>query len=138
MTYDPFDNATLHRANEALEQAKGILAMAEATRQETMRLTSVALWCDISQHAFSAKDKGKRGITMTRWDEDKGQDVEDLVMSCGPCAQVNPLIQAAQPDKPVPAAAIGAPAGRYNPDYTARLQREADAAAQSEWPNTKP
>jgi hypothetical protein len=121
---DPFDNATLRRAREATEQAQGLLRQAQMERMEIQRLMSQALWCDIGNHAFSAKDRAKRSIAMTRWDEDKQADVEDSVMSCGPCATVNPLIQAAQPDKPVSSAAIGAPSTSYDANYTKRLEQE--------------
>lgn len=122
---DPFDNATLRRAKETLDQAQGILRQAEITRQETMRLMSQAIWCDVGDHAFSGKDKRKRSLTVTQWDEEKQADVEELVMACGPCSSANPLIQRATPDAPVPAAAaIGAPSTAYDPEYTARLERE--------------
>lgn len=122
---DPFDNATLRRSKEILEQAETALAEARQERQKMAEMLNVALWCDVNDHPFSGKDKEKSSITMTRWDEDKQQDVADIVMSCGPCAAVNPLIQAARASHaPVPAAAIGAPADRYNAAYTARMERE--------------
>lgn len=122
---DPFDNATLRRANEALTQAENILAMAAAEKRELMELLNQALWCDIKEHAFSAKDKGKRSITLTRWDEDASKDVQDIVMACGPCASANPLIQAAQPDRPMPAADVKEQQGtRYSPEYTRALERD--------------
>jgi hypothetical protein len=120
---DSFDNATLRRSKEALEQAQGVLRQAQITKQETMQLMSNAQWCDVGDHPFSAKDKQKRSITVTQWDDEKQHDVEDLVMCCGPCSRVNPLIQRAAPDKPVPAAAIGAPSGKFDPEYTANLER---------------
>ena len=125
--HDEFDGATLRRAKEALEQAQNMLAMAHKEKAEMMEALNYALWCDIKDHAFSAKDKGKRSITMTQWDDDRQEDVQVIVMSCGPCAAVNPLIQAAQPDRPVRVeAAKSAPGTRYDAEYTKRLEREVE------------
>lgn len=126
---DPFDGATLRRANEALKQAQNILAMAHAEKREAMELLNQALWCDIGNagagHAFSGKDRQKRSLTVTRWDEEKGQDVQDIIMACGPCASANPLIQAAQPDRALPAAEVQAQQGKqYSAEYTSRLERD--------------
>jgi hypothetical protein len=127
---DPlFDNATLRRSQEALQQAQNLLAMAHKEKMETMELLNNALWCDIGNggagHAFGAKDRKKRSLTVKRWDDDKQRDVEDVVMACGPCASANPLIQAAQPDRAVPAAELERQQGaRYSEEYTRSMERD--------------
>lgn len=126
---DPFDNATLRRARETLEQAENLLAIAHKEKLETMEMLNNALWCDIGNggagHAFSGKDRKKRSLTVKRYDEEKDQEVEDIVMACGPCASANPLIQAAQPDRPAIASDVQAAQGtRYSPEYTRQLERD--------------
>lgn len=122
---DPFDGATLRRAKETLEKAQEILAQAAAEKREIMDLLNQALWCDIGDHAFSAKDKRKRSMKLTQFDEELGKDVEDIVMCCGPCASTNPLIQAAQPDRPVRASDVQAAQGsQYSPDRVRQLERD--------------
>lgn len=42
---------------------------------------SQALWCDEGEHAFSARDKGRREITITGYDED-GDETSERFLAC--------------------------------------------------------
>jgi hypothetical protein len=72
--------------------ARAILKQAQEIENKMKALTvrtefvSAALWCDIGEHSFSAKDRKKTNYKIETTDEETGQPVEDIMTACGPCA----------------------------------------------------
>jgi hypothetical protein len=61
-------------------------------RQEIrQKMANVSLWCDAG-HAFSAKDKGRRTITVTSSDPETGDETSDTRQFCGGCTPTTELL----------------------------------------------
>lgn len=113
--YMPYPTQTqqLQDANELLQRAGRLLQQAEREKKEAAAMqASCALWCDISDHAFSQKDRARTSMAVTKIDPESGEEIQDNVMACGPCASANPLItRAAAPRAAIPAADVQAAQG---------------------------
>lgn len=71
---------------------------------------SQALWCDATEHPFSARDAERQRISITVFD-DNGQEVLEARDFCGPCAKAAGLVKPKQ--------------GRYDALKTRILERQA-------------
>lgn len=78
---------------EGLERLAEAGRLVERLRAEkhVMEQTA-ALWCDTG-HAFSARDRGRKRVTVTVTDEDTGQDVSEIRQVCGRCT-ITPAVMA--------------------------------------------
>lgn len=54
---------------------------AELLRKARMTVAGQALWCDVGEHAFSDKAKGKETWSYTSEDEE-GHPVEEVMLAC--------------------------------------------------------
>jgi hypothetical protein len=103
-----------------LAGARQMLAQAEAAMKQVATLTertefvSAALWCDMGEHSFSARDRKKVTYKIETTDEETGQPVEDTMTACGPCADKRKSMF-----QPGPAAL---PAGVDQEEYTRYLE----------------
>lgn len=75
-------NSTDHDISERLN------AIREEIRQ---KMTNVALWCD-GGHSFSARDKGRKSITVTSSDEETGEEDSQTRQFCGGCTPTTELL----------------------------------------------
>lgn len=63
-----------------------------AIREEIkQKMTNVALWCD-GGHSFSARDKGRKSITVTSSDPETGDETTDTRQFCGGCTPTTELL----------------------------------------------
>lgn len=102
-----------------LATAKTTLAQAQATLNQVSHITgrtvfvSAALWCDMGEHSFSSKDRGKVTYKIETTDAETGDPVEETMTACGQCAAKRKAMFAPQP---------ALPAGVDKEEYTRYLE----------------
>lgn len=110
------DRCHLTEGLSRLQEAGQLIERLRAEKT-TMEQTA-ALWCDAG-HAFSARDRGRKRITVTVQDEETGDDVKEDRQFCGQCEVTTALVS-----KPL----LGPPKhevqGRYSAARVAELERE--------------
>jgi hypothetical protein len=60
--------------------------MLEQASRERKTAMAGALWCDLGEHAFSARDRKRATFKIQTYDEDTGEPIEDDRVACGPHA----------------------------------------------------
>lgn len=74
------------RMLKEVHQARADIAdlLKELARQRDQQ-AGTALWCSLSEHAFSSQDRKRTTFTIDTFDDD-GQPVTEVHVACGPCA----------------------------------------------------
>lgn len=117
-----------------LATAKITLAQAEQTLRQVSNMTertefvSAALWCDMGEHSFSAKDRRKVTYKIETTDEETGQPVEEQMTACGPCADKRKSMFQPAPAQPA------IPAGVDQEEYTRFLEWKAGVSQEAAQP----
>lgn len=106
----------LANARAMLEQAGRTMNQLRSLTERT-EFVSAALWCDMGEHSFSARDRKKVTYKIETTDEETGKPVEDTMTACGPCADKRKAMF-----QPGPAAL---PAGVDQEEYTRYLEWKA-------------
>lgn len=99
-------------AQLALGRAQETLVRVQQMTERT-EFVSAALWCDMGEHSFSAKDRRKVTYKIETTDEETGQPAEETMTACGPCAQKRKAMFQPQP---------ALPAGVDTEEYTRYLE----------------
>lgn len=79
----PPGSCNVNEARAILAQATAAAEQAAADREAIRRHMTAALWCEVGDHSFSAKDKGQKEIVQRSIDPETGATVEESGTVCG-------------------------------------------------------
>ena len=72
-----------HQLTQTVAERESIARMLAQIQEERQRIVSTALWCDLGEHAFSARDRKRTTYKIETIDEETGQPAEDTLLACG-------------------------------------------------------